>query len=181
MDTQLTFSTENQNADSETNFANAREFRSSWVMAYILKFANDNGHPLNKTLAQGVLYCCYGVILAAFNERLTDEHPKAWPYGPVFPRTINDINKKRLTEGMVKTLLEKCPPWWLNWVNKTISTFWSYTATEMSNWMRLKDGPWNKADPLASIDDREIALWFRDYLQIVEERGTKALETPKTA
>ena len=81
---------------------------------------------------------------------------------------------------MVKTFQEKCPPLWLDWVNKTIATFWSFTATEMSNRMRLKDSPWNKADPLAPIDDREIALWFKDYLQIVEERGTKALEIIKT-
>lgn len=69
------------------------EFRSSEVMAYILNYGNSHEHPLNKTQAQKLLYCCYGAILAQFDERLTDEHPKAWPYGPVFPRTVNDINK----------------------------------------------------------------------------------------
>ena len=78
------------------------EFRSSIVMAYILMYCQDNNIVANRTKAQKLLYCCYGAILAEFNERLTDEHPKAWMYGPVFPRTFNDINKKRLTVAMAE-------------------------------------------------------------------------------
>lgn len=148
------------------------EFRSSNVMAYILYKAKLAEHPINKTQAQKLLYCCYGIIMAKFNERLTDEHPKAWLYGPVFPRTINDINKKRLNVGMAKEFLAECPEDWMKWINKTLTTFWNYTATQLSAWSHIKGSPWDKADALNSLDDREIYNYFQQYLSIVEERGT---------
>lgn len=152
------------------------EFRSSWVMAYVLKFSRDHKHSLNSTQAQSILYCCYGAVLAKFNERLVDEHPRAWMYGPVFPRTTNDIKKQRLTEDMVKQFESVCPRPMLNLVDLTIATFWRYSAYEMSSWTRMKDGPWHKTEPLAVIDDREIAQWFSEYLPIIEKQGSEALE-----
>lgn len=147
------------------------EFRSSVVMAYILYKAEQAKHPINKTQAQKLLYCCYGAVMARFNERLTDEHPKAWPFGPVFPRTLNDINKKRLTTDMALTFQKECPPEWLALIDKTIRTFWGYTATQLSNWSHMKGSPWAKADPLAALDDREIGLFFKPYLPEIEKRG----------
>lgn len=35
------------------------EFSSSSVMAYILYKGKKAGHPINKTQAQKLLYCCY--------------------------------------------------------------------------------------------------------------------------
>ncbi len=147
------------------------EFRSSDVMAYILYKAQKDEHPLNKTQAQKVLYCCYGAVLAKFDQRLTDEHPKAWPYGPVFPRTINDINKKRLTVGMAQEIEKQWSPELKELIDQTICTFSVYTATQLSNWSHLPGSPWSKADPLASLDDREIALYFGQYLPVIEKRG----------
>ena len=147
------------------------EFRSSEVMAYILNYGNSHEHPLNKTQAQKLLYCCYGAILAQFDERLTDEHPKAWPYGPVFPRTVNDINKKRLTLDMAQNFEANCPPEWLELIHKTLRTFWNYTATQLSTWSHRKGSPWSKADALNSLDDREIKNYFDPYLKIIDERG----------
>lgn len=147
------------------------EFRSSDVMAYILKYCNDKGIQANKTKAQKLLYCCYGLYLAKFDKRLTDEHPKAWMYGPVFPRTFNDINKSRLTEEMAKSFAVGIRADEINGlelINKTIDTFGIYSANALSNWSHLEDSPWSKADPLASLDDREIASYFKPYIAIVE-------------
>lgn len=146
------------------------EFRSSIVMAYVLDYCN-NASPLiqtNSTKAQKLLYCCYGAVLAATNERLTDEHPKAWPYGPVFPRTFIDISKHRLTVGMARGFEASCPTDILDLINKTIRAFGKYTATQLSNWSHMKDSPWSKADPLASLDDREIAIFFKPYLAFIK-------------
>ena len=60
------------------------------------------------TQAQKILYCCYGATLAKYDERLTDEHPKAWPNGPVFHRTIIDINNGLLTVAMAKAFEARC-------------------------------------------------------------------------
>ncbi len=147
------------------------EFRSSVVMAYVLNKGQQGGRLLTKTQAQKILYCCYGIIMARFNERLTDEHPKAWPYGPVFPRTLNDINKGRLTVEMAQEFREKCPKDWREWIDLTIRTFWGYTATQLSNWSHMAGSPWTKADPLTALDDREIGIFFKPYLDVVSTRG----------
>ena len=72
---------------------NDLNFDSIGVLAYIIKCCAKFNYFINYTKAQKLLYCCYGVILAQFNIRLTKEHPKAWQYGPVFPRAFNAQHK----------------------------------------------------------------------------------------
>lgn len=139
-------------------------------MAYVLNFCKTTMPTItiNSTKAQKLLYCCYGAVLAQTNQRLTDEHPKAWLYGPVFPRISDDINKKRLNVGMAEEFKTACPHDVLKLVNQTITTFGKYTATQLTNWSCLMDSPWKKADPLAALDDREIAIFFKAYLPIIK-------------
>ena len=68
-----------------------RPFDSLQVMAYIIKRCKQKGIYVNITKLQKLLYCCYGVVLAKFGVRLTDERPEAWQYGPVFPETLRSI------------------------------------------------------------------------------------------
>lgn len=145
------------------------EFSSSSVMAYILYKGEQAQHTINKTQAQKLLYCCYGTVLAEFDERLTEEHPKAWPYGPVFPRTLNDINKKRLNVGMAKDFIQACRPEVLALINQTIEKFWGYSASALSAWSHRKGSPWDKAAPLESLDDREIQKFFAKIVPLVKE------------
>lgn len=72
------------------------EFSSSNVMAFVIRFCQSADAPIHvdKAKSQKLLYCCYGAVLAETNERLTDEHPEAWPYGPVFPRTFTEKRRK---------------------------------------------------------------------------------------
>lgn len=144
------------------------EFSSSSVMAYILYKAKKAGHQISKTQAQKLLYCCYGIVLAAFDERLTDEHPKAWPGGPLFPRTLSAINGHRLTTDMAEIFIASCPADWLNLMDKTIVRFWGYSATALETWSQRKGTPWAKADPLASLDDREIQKYFQQFVPIIQ-------------
>lgn len=167
------------------------EFSSSSVMAYILYKAKKAGHSLSKTQAQKLLYCCYGIVLAAFDERLTDEHPKAWPGGPLFPRALSDINGRRLTTGMAEfpralsdidgrrlttgmaeRFIDSCPADWLKLMDKTLDRFWGYSATALETWSQRKGTPWDKADPLASLDDREIQKYFRQFVPIIQGAAT---------
>ena len=144
------------------------EFCSSSVMAYILYKGDQAQHPINKTQAQKLLYCCYGTVLAEFDERLTVEHPKAWPYGPVFPRTLNDINKKRLNVGMAKDFIQACRPEVLKLIDQTIEKFWGYSASALSAWSHRQGSPWDKAAPLEALDDREIQKYFAKIVPIVK-------------
>ena len=150
------------------------EYNSSEVMAYILYKGRLENHSINKTQAQKLLYCCYGIIMAKYNERLTDEHPRCWPFGPVFPRTFNDISKHRLTVALAENFKSSCSPDWLDWIDKTIYTFWNYSAGALSEWSHRKNSPWAKADALAALDDREIGIYFQPYLEIVQQRGQHA-------
>lgn len=144
------------------------EFSSSSVMAYILYKGQLVDHPINKTQAQKLLYCCYGAVLAEFDERLTDERPKAWPYGPIFPRAVNDVSKKRLNVGMAKKFIEACPPAVLNLIDRTIEKFWGYSAPALSAWSHRKGSPWDKAAPLEALDDREIQRYFTQIVPLVK-------------
>ncbi|MDO5530903.1 Panacea domain-containing protein [Sutterella sp.] len=152
------------------------EFRSSVVMAYVLYFCKivqrDSPIEVNNTKAQKLLYCCYGAVLAATDERLTDEHPRKWPYGPVFPRTFNDIKKGRLTVEMAQQFERDCPPESLQLINQTITVFGRYTASQLSSWSHRAGSPWDKADALAALDDREIRLFFAKLLDIIRHGGT---------
>lgn len=71
------------------------KYDSVTVANYIIAFANENKFFINMTKLQKLLYIAYGVYLSVKNERLTNEHPQAWPYGPVFPTTRNRLIKKR--------------------------------------------------------------------------------------
>lgn len=144
------------------------EFSSSSVMAFILYKGKKAGHSISKTQAQKLLYCCYGIVLAAFDERLTDEHPKAWPGGPLFPRTLSAINRHRLTTDKAEIFIASCPVDWLKLMDKTIDRFWGYSATALETWSQRKGTPWDKADPLASLDDREIQKYFQQFVPIIQ-------------
>ena len=157
-----------------------KEFGSSYVIAYILYKADLDNHPINSTQAQQLLYCCYGLVMAAFDERLTDEHPKAWPSGPVFLRTLSDIRHRRVKVSMAKQFIANCPVSWMQLINQTIERFWNYSGTALSNWSRRKSAPWDKADPLASLDDREIRLYFTPFIPLIaqtEEKSSSETET----
>ena len=148
------------------------EYKSTAVMAYILYQCKLNHHPINKTQCHKLLYCCYGIIMAKFDERLTNEHPRCWPYGPIFPCICVPMEKGQLTVGLAQDFAATCPPDVMHYLDLTIRTFWSYTADALSKWSRLRNSPWDKAESLGPLDDREIRLFFQGYIAIVEDRGT---------
>lgn len=53
---------------------------------------NKYGALLNKTQINKLLFICYGMYLAATGGKVLfeDDTPKAWPYGPVFPRVYKN-------------------------------------------------------------------------------------------
>lgn len=120
-------------------------FDSNDVMAYILGVCEQNNITWNITKAQKLLYCCYGTVLAAFNERLTEEAPQAWQYGPVFPRTFNGLRKGRITPGLDKGFSNRCNEQWLPLIQETVKLFGKYTASQLSTWSHKPGSPWSKA------------------------------------
>lgn len=77
-------------------FHDTYKYDSLDIAKYIVAKANKEKYGINMTKMQKLLYIVYGVYLRVYNERLTNEHPQAWPYGPVFPKTRNKLLKADL-------------------------------------------------------------------------------------
>lgn len=140
-------------------------FDSNDVMAYILGVCEAKKIGWNLTKAQKILYCCYGVILAAFDQELTEENPQAWQYGPVFPRTINGIKKGRIIPGRDNGFSKNCNPDWLPLMDQVITFFGNYSASQLSTWSHRPGSPWDKAthggaDLLIQIPNALIKEYF---------------------
>lgn len=111
---------------------------------------------LNMTQTQKLLYIAYGIELARANMRLTDEHPQAWPFGPVFPRVHSHVNFSTtppnpggISDEIVGLLCD------------VVKAFGRTSATKLSEWSHSKDSPWDKTPkdkwgrPLSDSDIRE--------------------------
>ena len=143
------------------------EYDSDNVMAYIIGRCAEENIFVNLTKLQKLLYCCYGVVLAKFDERLTKEAPQALPYGPVFPRTMKALNKGRIRQGEDGGFSKECPPEILNAINSTIKFFGKFKATELSIWSHKAGSPWDIAtgggqNIPAPMDDFQIAKYFKE-------------------
>ena len=145
-------------------------FDSNDVMAYILGVCEQNQIPWNATKAQKLLYCCYGTILAAFGECLTEEVPQAWQYGPVFPRAFNGYRKGKIVPGVDNGFSSKCDPRWLPLMQETIKSFGKFTASQLSTWSHKPGSPWARAtcngeELLVQIQKEYIRAYFAPMIQ----------------
>lgn len=117
---------------------------NSVVLAkYIAAYANNHNFSINMTKLQKLLYITYGVYLAVKGERLTNEHPQAWPYGPVFPTTRTKLLKCCLDDIITfddLTITEEIK----SCVKLVFNSFGSYNASFLSAWSHKPNSPWDK-------------------------------------
>ena len=124
--------------------------------------ARDFRLNLNMTQTQKLLYISYGIELALEKKRLTDEHPKAWPFGPVFPNVhrksdfliIPDDPKTEFSKEIVSLF------------NDVIAKFGKIPASKLSEWSHSKGSPWAKTPKppetkwSEEISDKDIYEYF---------------------
>lgn len=79
-------------------------FNSLDVASFIATVCNEQGFHYNNTKIQKLLYCCYGGVLAVYNQRLCDECLKYLTLLKV------SRQKQRLAKTRTKTLTNL----WLN-------------------------------------------------------------------
>jgi uncharacterized phage-associated protein len=151
------------------------KYKSTIVAKYILSKAQEGKIVMNMTKLQKLLYISYGIYLAVKDERLTDESPKAWPYGPVFPTTRNillkvdfqnfDINKddecKEICNDLeIKSLIEL-----------TLSNFGAWSAGQLTEWSHSEGSPWDLTKQRENFDwnqpipDEYIKIYFSKILK----------------
>jgi uncharacterized phage-associated protein len=121
------------------------QYRSTILAKYIAAYLNDKHVDINMTKIQKLTYIAYGTYLAIKGERLIDEYPQAWPYGPVFPTTRNhllklDLNKISLSEPDLSEISK----------NEEVSAlidlvnrkFGNWSAGMLSEWSHKDGSPW---------------------------------------
>ncbi len=121
---------------------------NSVVMAkYIIAVANSRRITVNITKVQKLLYIAYGVFMAVTEERLTNEHPKAWPYGPVFPTTRNklvdaDLYSISMEDPELQEIKNDAEINSL--MDLVLGSFGSWTAGQLTEWSHSDGSPWEK-------------------------------------
>lgn len=120
---------------------------------YLLALAYQKGIVLNVTKVQKMLFIAYGYFIANHNHTLLTENPKAWPFGPVFPRT-----RKKIDFGKVITLSDtdlegiKKDELVTDIFNNIIDKYSKYSASQLSDWSHMKDSPWDKTTKQSGFD-----------------------------
>lgn len=119
-------------------------FDSRDVAAYIAQQCQAKNIEYNNTKIQKLLYCAYGCLLAWKHERICDEYPRAWQYGPVFPKVFkyiykgNDIAEySRAVEHSDADLVKQA-------IDESLRVFGRYNASTLSAWTHKPGSPWDK-------------------------------------
>ena len=109
---------------------------------YLNKKARDAGKHMNVTKLQKLLYICYGLYLAAENEQLLTERPKAWDYGPAFPRV-----HKKLKSGLERlegqTDFSDLTEYDFI-IDPILDHFGNWTAGNLVDWTHKDGSAWSK-------------------------------------
>lgn len=145
---------------------------NSVVLAkYIVAYANEHHFGINMTKVQKLLYIAYGIYLAVKNSRLTDEHPQAWPYGPVFPATRNHLLR---TPFSIYTFdnTECADAEVVSLIGLVFRTYGDWNAYSLSAWSHKTGSPWDRAVSSADfrwgsqIPDEYIRDYFRNLISV---------------
>lgn len=125
------------------------KYKSNDIALYIIAKANELRYGINVTKVQKLLYIIYGVYLRVYEDRLVDEHPQAWPYGPVFPNTremiLEDLNPNDLTFSMSNVKEEiKNDERFVGVANFVFDQFGTWNAGQLTEWTHRKNTPWSK-------------------------------------
>jgi uncharacterized phage-associated protein len=150
-----------------------KPYKSTILAKYIVAYLNSRGADVNMTKIQKLTYIVYGTYLAVKGERLVDEHPRAWPYGPVFPTarkqlSRQDLNSIDLSDSDLGVI--KSDPDVVHVMEAVFRTFGRLSAGVLSEWSHRDGSPWERTvssegfnwnDP---IDDESVKSHFKKIL-----------------
>lgn len=154
-------------------------YKSTDIALYIVALANEKRISINMTKVQKLLYITYGVFLGVYKERLLDEHPQAWPYGPVFPTTRNKLVKKDFSciskesfcdQELLKEIENDVR---LNKIVELVfSVFGTWNAGQLSEWSHDEGSPWEETKNTLGfkwgneIPDKLILDYFNSIVEV---------------
>lgn len=134
----------------------------------LVHMAQMEDRGLNMSQIQAILYIAYGVWMVEHDERLFEEHPQAWQYGPVFPRVYSKL-KKGMTDTQVQYLkLKEDSPERLSFLERCFRRYAWTSACDLAAPHKAKGTPWsqtrkeNPESPTARIPDSLVKEWFTE-------------------
>lgn len=126
------------------------------IAAYIAQQCNGKKIDFNNTKMQKLLYCAYGCLLAWTGERICNEYPRAWKFGPVFPKVFTYIHRGNdIAEysTAVRDASDEDAGRIREIIGKVLEVFGDYTAGWLSAWSHKKGSPWYRAVYGDDVDD----------------------------
>lgn len=133
---------------------------------------------LNRTQINKILFYVYGRYLAEEGKRLfTDDSPKAWPYGPVFPivnKRINPSDTISFSQEYKDKFMEDKKA--IEIINEAVDKMYNKSALQLTQWSHQIGSPWyktvygngeNSIKPKwnTEIPDRYIKDYFRTLIK----------------
>ena len=132
----------------------------------LVHMAEMEGKGLNMSQIQVMLYIAYGVWLAQNDDRLFEEHPQAWQYGPVFPRVYSKMKKGTTDAHEQYMKLMNDSPERFAFLERCFRRYAWTRASDLSAPHVSGGTPWamtrknNPDSPTARIEDDLIRDWF---------------------
>lgn len=115
--------------------------------ARLVQLAAQKFHmtQLNKTQINKILFLVYGVYLANTGKHLFDDDtPKAWPFGPVFPKVYKKVNTSEVIRGFDKPRNDefKKKPCVLSLITDAVDAMCGMSAVSLTRWSHQEGSPW---------------------------------------
>lgn len=105
---------------------------------------------LNKTQVNKILFYVYGAYLAQYGKPLfSDDTPKVWTYGPVFPRpnkkvvTGEEVSAEWFTKEQIQAF--RANPEFLSRIVKIVGKMKDIQAIDLTRWSHEEGSPWYTA------------------------------------
>lgn len=147
-----------------------RTYDSVTAAKYLMALAFKKGIVLNVTKVQKMLFIAYGYFLSKHNHVLLNESPRAWPYGPVFPKTRKEIDFGKMISTDDPELKEIAQDETVTETfDRIIDKYAKYSATQLSDWSHMAGSPWHKTTKIKGFDWNHAIPnhLIKDYFQEV--------------
>lgn len=156
-------------------FDDTYRYDSVVIAFFIVAWANLHRFSINLTKTQKLLYIAYGANLIIGRNRLCNEHPQAWPYGPVFPMTRTRLLHTDISSiGMDSPILTNVrdDQYLINIIQFVFSEFGNKTAGQLTAWSHRPNSAWEETTQMPNfkwgneIPDAYIYEYFSQMINI---------------
>jgi len=145
------------------------EVNSVEFAIYLNEKANKKELLVNVTKIQKWLYICYGLYLVAYKKQLLDERPKAWDYGPAFPKVHKKQKKNGDSLNKLKNTIDiESLKVYDEIIDPTLENFGHWTANQLVEWTHESEKAWDKkiklGEKYGSLDNHDIYIDFEPFV-----------------